>query len=163
MASALIKEPKVGVGVFVFNDRGQFVIGQRKGAHGAGTWALPGGHLEYGETFETCAARETLEETGLSTTVVKFLTATNNIMRGDDAHYVTIFMTAKIHGDKTEPELLEPEKCESWQWITWEELSSWAETHKNALKEGRSSTRKLFLPLLDLFEHRVGINPTHSI
>lgn len=30
-------DPKVGVGVFVFNAAGKFVIGKRKGSLGAGT------------------------------------------------------------------------------------------------------------------------------
>lgn len=30
-------DPKVGIGVFAFNDAGKFVIGKRKGSLGAGT------------------------------------------------------------------------------------------------------------------------------
>ena len=45
-----------------------------------GTWALPGGHLEFGESFESCAARKMLEETDLLVGNVRFLTATNDIM-----------------------------------------------------------------------------------
>ncbi|KAJ9491533.1 hypothetical protein VN97_g1728 [Penicillium thymicola] len=99
-------DPKVGVGVFVFNAAGKFIIGKRKGSLGAGimskayrlysvikgTWGLPGGHLEFGESFETCAARETLEETGLKIEDVRFLNATNSIMKAENKHYITIFM-----------------------------------------------------------------------
>lgn len=56
-----------------------------------GTWALPGGHLEYAESFEDCAKREVLEETGLSVQDLQFLTVTNSIPPGGH-HYVTIFM-----------------------------------------------------------------------
>lgn len=31
-----IMEPKVGVGVFILNSEGKFIIGKRKGSHGAG-------------------------------------------------------------------------------------------------------------------------------
>ena len=55
---------QVGVGVLVLRD-GRVLLGLRRGAHGAGTWALPGGHLEFNETVAACATRETLEETGL--------------------------------------------------------------------------------------------------
>lgn len=58
----------------------KFLLGQRLGSHGAGTWALPGGHLEFGESFESCAAREVLEETGLVVGGIEFLTATNDVM-----------------------------------------------------------------------------------
>ena len=42
-------------------------MGQRKGAHGEGSWSLPGGHLDFGETVEAGAKREVFEITFLYT------------------------------------------------------------------------------------------------
>ncbi len=36
-----IKRPKVGVGVFVINDK-KILLGQRINSHGHGAWGLPG-------------------------------------------------------------------------------------------------------------------------
>ncbi|KAE9981353.1 hypothetical protein EG328_011703 [Venturia inaequalis] len=87
-------EPRVGVGLFVFRPDGTFIIGKRKGALGAGTLGLPGGHLEFGETFASCAARELTEETGIAVKPerIHFLTAGNNVFEGEGRHYVTIAM-----------------------------------------------------------------------
>src|SRR5579864_1389729 len=53
--------PLVGVGVLVWRD-GSVLLGLRRGAHGAGTWSPPGGHLEFGEEPVDCLQREALEE-----------------------------------------------------------------------------------------------------
>ena len=92
------KQPGVGLGVFVFRSRTniQLAWGLRKNSLGAGTWSLPGGHIEFSETFEQCAVRETLEETGLEIEGVRFFTALETFWSEDEkkSHYVTIFMTA---------------------------------------------------------------------
>jgi 8-oxo-dGTP diphosphatase len=73
------KHTRVGVAIFIFKD-GKFLIQQRQGAHGAGSWSVPGGHLEFGESFEDTARREAREETGLEISNVRFGAVTNDFL-----------------------------------------------------------------------------------
>ncbi|MCF8051252.1 MAG: NUDIX domain-containing protein [Desulfobacterales bacterium] len=115
------RRPLVGVAVIVIRD-GRVLLGKRKGAHGQGTWALPGGHLEIFETIEACAKREVFEETGLSIGSIEHAAFTNDLFEEESKHYVTLFVTAPHEGG--EAELREPEKCERWQWFSWQDLPS---------------------------------------
>ena len=156
---------RVGVGVFLLDPSSQatpqnprFLIGRRKGSHGAGTYALPGGHLEFGETPETCATREMLEETGIRISNVRFLTATNDPMLAENKHYVTLFMVCVREDEGEEPRVLEPDKCEGWEWVDWEVLKTWVEGGDGACdREGVA--RKVFLPLVNLVRQRPGVLP----
>ncbi|OJI97456.1 hypothetical protein ASPVEDRAFT_293693 [Aspergillus versicolor CBS 583.65] len=150
---------RVGVAVFALNHENKFVFGKRIGSHGANTWALPGGHIEFNESFEECAIRELKEETGLDIENVQFLTATNDIMPKDGKHYVTVFVGARVK-EGQEPEILEPHKCAEWRWVGWEELRGDWEKQVQADKEGRETEGKhLFIPILSLFEQRRGFEP----
>lgn len=161
--------PRVGVGVFVLGHGGKFVMGVRKGSLGSGTLALPGGHLDFGESFEECAAREVMEETGLKVQNVYFLTAVNSVLEKERKHYITIFMVAEASADQ-EPQLMEPNKCEGWFWVTWEQMKSWAVSELSdhrldaaAAVDGKSENGqnlpvKLFLPLLNLTRERPEIS-----
>ncbi|MBQ4837311.1 nucleotide triphosphate diphosphatase NUDT15 [Pseudoalteromonas luteoviolacea] len=113
------KAVRVGVGVII--KRGdKILLGERIGAHGANTWATPGGHLEFGERIECCAKREVFEETGLSVTEIKEVGFTNDIFISENKHYITIFVIAQCRdGDA---KVLEPNKCKQWRWFSLDEL-----------------------------------------
>lgn len=71
------KNVRVGIAVFVFKE-GTFLMQRRTGSHGAGSWSVPGGHLEFGESFEDTARREVKEETGVDIKNVRFGAVTND-------------------------------------------------------------------------------------
>ena len=111
--------PKVGVGVIILRG-GKVLLGKRKGAHGPGSWAFPGGHLEYGETPEDCAKREAMEETGITLTNIRRGPYTNAVFEKEGKHYVTLYIVADWKSG--EAKVLEPEKCEEWRWFEWNEM-----------------------------------------
>ena len=51
-----------GAGVILINGNNEILLGKRADN---GYWAYPAGSMELAESFEECARRETLEETGL--------------------------------------------------------------------------------------------------
>ena len=110
---------RVGIGVFVWKD-GKFLMGRRSNAHGAGRWSLPGGHLEFGESFEDAARREVKEETGLSIRNVRVGGVTNDRFEDEGKHYVTVWMTSE-HSAGT-PTILEPDKFTDLAWFDFANL-----------------------------------------
>ena len=111
-------KPRVGIAVIVRRD-GQLLLGKRIGSHGPGTWSVPGGHLEYGETPAECAERELVEETGLTITSYDLGPWSNDIIE-EGKHYITIYVFVKEF--KGELQNLEPHKCEGWEWFDWDHL-----------------------------------------
>jgi len=111
--------PKVGVAVIIIKN-GKVLMHKRKNSHGDGTWSLPGGHLEFNESLEECAQRETFEETGMKIKNIRFADITNDIFEKEKKHYITIFMIADR--ESGEPIVKEPKKCECWEWHDWNNL-----------------------------------------
>lgn len=104
---------RVGVGVLILK-QGKILLGKRKNAHGDGEYAPPGGHFEYMESFEACVKREVREETGMEIENVKLL-CVSNLKRYAPKHYVNLGFTADWKSG--ESQVLEPEKCEAWEWF----------------------------------------------
>ncbi|WP_028513908.1 NUDIX hydrolase [Ruminococcus flavefaciens] len=69
-----------GAGVILLNDKNEILLGRRTDN---GYWDYPAGSMELGESFEECARREVLEETGLACGKLEFLMD----MSGEDSYY----------------------------------------------------------------------------
>ncbi len=130
------KRPYVGVGVIVMKGD-QVLLLRRRNSHGDGTWSSPGGHLEYGESPEECAIRETREETGVIIADVTFRAITNDLFEAEEKHYVTIWMEGRYVSG--EPRINSQREMSEVGWFSW-----------NALPH------PLFLPLEHLLEAKGG-------
>ncbi len=113
------ERPRVGVAAIISREKKVLML-KRKNAHGAGTWSFPGGHLEFNETFEACAQRETKEETGIEVKNIQYLTTTNDRFRKEGKHYITIFMLCDYAAG--EATIREPERSTDIGWFSWDNI-----------------------------------------
>ncbi|MBI5305233.1 MAG: NUDIX domain-containing protein [Chloroflexi bacterium] len=112
-------EPRVGVALILVQDKRVLLV-QRKGVHGEGTWSTPGGHLEFGESPEECAAREAFEEVGVTARDVKFRAMTNDVFETTGKHYITLWMECRQFSD--EPRINAPAEIADLGWFAWDAL-----------------------------------------
>jgi 8-oxo-dGTP diphosphatase len=119
-----MQRPGVGLAGLILNKK-KVLMGLRKGSHGEGCWAPPGGHLEFKEDFDYALMREIKEETGLDSDDLEILgngpcAVTNDFFEEDEKHYVTLFFRLQYFFG--EPKILEPDKCDEWRWCYWNDL-----------------------------------------
>ena len=125
------KIPFVGVGCIVVRDSQLLLVRNHRGF-----WSTPGGHLDFGESIEACAARETLEETGVSVTEVEFVAITNDVLADIGRHYVTIWVRGEP--EKIPANIGDTSEIAEIGWFAPEALPEPLHLYFRNLLEGRS-------------------------
>jgi 8-oxo-dGTP diphosphatase len=87
--------PRLTVDAWLRDRAGRVLLVRRGHPPFEGRWALPGGFCEYKETTETCCARETKEETGLTVKVGELLGVYSDPDRDPRGHTVTVLYACR--------------------------------------------------------------------
>ena len=92
--------PIVAAGAVVVHEKKVLLV-KRSKAPSKGLWAIPGGKIRAGETIQSAAEREILEETGLTINAGAPIYAFDLIEREDNDiryHYVIVDVIATLSG-----------------------------------------------------------------
>ena len=122
--------PVIGVGVVVFK-QDQVLLIRRKNPPEAGHWSLPGGKQDAGEPVRDTAAREVMEETGISITEPLLLDVVDSIHKGPGGeiayHYTLIDFQARWQAGEPIP----GDDASDARWVPVSEIGKmglWKET-----------------------------------
>lgn len=86
----MYKSPSLTVDAVITCQNDSIILIKRKKEPYKGSWALPGGFVEYGETVESAALREVKEETGLEIELCDIVGVYSDPKRDPRGHTVTI-------------------------------------------------------------------------
>lgn len=114
-------DPRVYVGVAAVVQRTGHLLMVRRGgvgkfaSDGHGTWSVPGGWLDFGETPWEAAVRETQEETGV---IVEALVASGFVSCASyDGEFQIVTLFVGCRWQYGEPTVTEPTKCPEVAWV----------------------------------------------
>jgi 8-oxo-dGTP diphosphatase len=124
--------PIVGIGIVVIRDD-QVLLCRRGKPPNLGSWTLPGGAQEVGESCEAAARRELAEETGLTVGPLHFAAYVDTIRRDEDGrvrfHYTILDFAARWEtGDP-----IAGSDVSEVAWAAFEDLERydlWSEAHR---------------------------------
>lgn len=112
----------VGVGAAIIKDGKLFITKRgKKAKNERGKWEIPGGSVEFGETFKKAITREVKEEYGIEIEILELLGICDHIIADENQHWVSPTYICKIK--KGKPRILEPEKCDEIGWFSMKDAN----------------------------------------
>lgn len=90
------EHPRLRVAVVVVREGELLLVRHQKGERTY--WLLPGGGLDYGETFAECATRELREETGLEIEIERCLYLSEGVAPDKSRHIVHVTLLGRLVG-----------------------------------------------------------------
>ena len=107
--------PRAGVGVLLVDRLGRVLLTLRGRPPEAGCWSIVGGKVDYLETLEHCAVRETREEVGLEIRLLRLLCVTDHHLPQERQHWVSPAYLGEVLAG--EARNCEPEKTRQVSWF----------------------------------------------
>jgi 8-oxo-dGTP diphosphatase len=137
-------------------DGDKILIGRRLNSHGHGTWAIPGGRVDPGESFLSTGIRELAEETGIvvdapAPTPYVFPPTSSSprvntprinafeqgtmavVCPREGAHMIVTYVVVD-RPEGAEAKVMEKDKCAGWSWAKWSDITSIAHYHEKKMR-----------------------------
>lgn len=114
---------RLAVGVILISKEGKLCYGKRKTFTFIGEYSHVVGHVETGESYLEAGVREVFEETGLKIKKedLKLVAVSTHLNEGVNLHYGNVDLIVE-NIDSSKVRLMEPEKCEGWEWFALDKL-----------------------------------------
>lgn len=122
--------------VYTIKDGVSMVLANKRGPglpNNVGKWNAPSGFLDYGETVEQCAIRETYEETGVRIPNAILKEIDDNPSRPNQNILFRFYTFVEYQEPNTEH--CEPNEVEEVKWIPLTELNDYEWTSETHLKK----------------------------
>jgi 8-oxo-dGTP diphosphatase len=109
------------VGGVVHDARGRLLLVRRGQEPAKGSWSVPGGRVEAGESDAAATAREVLEETGLAVTVGALAGTVERDAPGGGVYVIRDFVCAPV-GDAVVDAVRAGDDADDARWFTPDEV-----------------------------------------
>lgn len=110
----------------VVNDKREILLIRRGREPHKGTYAIPGGFIDWNETAKEAVVRELFEETGLDVDVVSFVGYFDALKRDAERHTVTLVFLCKDSGTSS---LRAGDDADECRWFSLDSLPQLAFDH----------------------------------